>query len=79
MTLFALSEQRLLDLFQNAIRDLIDIFAIIAWNIFDHLFGVFIRWMGRDASLVVEMLIAAGLAIATYIYVKKFVSGSEGR
>ena len=75
----AFSEQRLLDLFQNGIRDIVNIFVAIVWRIFDQLFGVFIRWMGRDAALVLELLIAAGFAFATYIYVRKFVSGGATR
>ena len=72
----AYSEQRLIDLFQEAIRSIVDIFGLIAWGILGHLFDVVIRWLGRDAALVLEMLIAGGLAIATYIYMKKFVAGS---
>ena len=71
----AYSEQRLIDLFQRAIGDIVNIFVSIAWNMFDGLFSVLIRWLGRDAAVVLEVLIATGLAIATYIYMKKFVGG----
>ena len=71
----AYSDQDALVLIQLAARTLIDIFQVIAWNIFDSLFSVLIRWLGRDAAVVLEVLIATGLAIATYIYMKKFVGG----
>jgi hypothetical protein len=70
----AFSSQRLLDLFQEAIRSLVEIFTDIAWNIFAGIFRWMINWLSRGDAIILETMIAGGLAIATYIYVRKFVS-----
>ena len=48
----AYSEQRLIDLFQEAIRSIVDIFGLIAWGILGHLFDVVIRCIYGNNAIV---------------------------